>query len=180
MTSRRTGRAPHVPAGLTPYLGQPQQASPQTIARDRDTVRLCCTCVKPTTGREPAARQMSDLDAPLVRLLLDYLAPQRGPTVRARNMHLAALRTFRRFLALRAPESLAIATRGLAIPVKRAAKKRRGSLTRAADRSCGLGRRAHALLRPLDTSGARVSAVTTFCHPDTLPRVCSLVGLSAS
>jgi site-specific recombinase XerD len=57
----------------------------------------------------------------------------------------------------------------LAIPVKRADKKRIGALTRAEveallaapDRSCWVGCRDHALLRTLDNSGARVSEVTT-------------------
>jgi site-specific recombinase XerD len=100
---------------------------------------------------------------------LDYLEHQRGNTVRSRNMRLAALRTFIRFLALRAPDSLAIATRVLAIPVKRTDKKLMEALTRAEieallaapDRSCWIGRRDHALLLTLYNSGARVSEVTT-------------------
>ena len=84
----------------------------------------------------------------------DVLEQHRGNTVRSRNMRLAAIRTFIRFLALRAPESLAIATRVLAIPIKRADKKLIGALTRteveallaAPDRSCWIGRRDHALL----------------------------------
>jgi integrase/recombinase XerD len=169
MTSRRTFLAPHVQAFFTQHLCQHKQASPQTIASYRDTFRLFLTFVKDTTGREPAALQVSDLDAPLVLQFLDYLEHQRGNTVRSRNMRLAAIRTFARFLALCAPESLAIVTRVLAIPVKRADKKLIGSLTRAEveallaapDRSCWVGRRDHALLLTLYNSGARVSEVTT-------------------
>src|SRR5262249_58658389 len=123
MTSHSTFLAPHVQAFVTQHLCQQKQASPQTIASYRDTFRLFLTFVKDTTGREPAALQLSDLDAPLVLHFLDYLEQQRGNTVRSRNMRLAALRTFVRFLALRAPESLGLATRILAIPIKRADKK---------------------------------------------------------
>ena len=84
-------------------------------------------------------------------------------------MRLAAIRSFARFLALRDPESLAITTRVLAIPGKRADKKLIGYLTRpeveallaAPDRSCWGGRRDYALLLTLYNSGARVSEVTT-------------------
>src|SRR5215468_7624613 len=135
-------------------LCQHKQASPQTIASYRDTFRLFLTFVKDTTGREPATLQVSDLDAPLVLHFLDYLEQQRGNTVRSRNLRLAALRTFVRFLALRAPESLALVMRVLAIPIKRADKKLMGALTRAEveallaapDRSCWVGRRDHVLL----------------------------------
>ena len=169
MTAHSPSLAPHVQAFFTHHLCQHKQASPQTIASYRDTFRLFLTFVKDTTGREPAALQLSDLDAPLVLQFLDYLEQQRGNTVRSRNIRLAAIRTFMRFLALRAPESLAIATRVLAIPVKRTDKKLLEALTRAEveallaapDRSGWIGRRDHALLLTLYNSGARVSAVTT-------------------
>src|SRR5437667_11993522 len=131
MTSHSTSLAPHVQAFFTQHLCQHKQVSPQTIASYRDTFRLFLTFVKDTTGREPAALQLSDLDAPLVLQFLDYLEHHRGNTVRSRNMRLAAIRTFIRFLALRAPESLAIATQVLAIPIKRADKKLMTALTRA-------------------------------------------------
>ncbi len=169
MTSRSTFLAPHVQAFFTQHLCQHKQASPQTIASYRDTFRLFLTFVKDTTGREPVALQLSDLDAPIVLQFLDSLEHQRGNTVRSRNMRLAAIRTFMRFLVLRAPESLAIATRVLAIPVKRTDKKLIEALTRAEveallaapNRSCWIGRRDHALLLTLYNSGARVSEVTT-------------------
>jgi integrase/recombinase XerD len=169
MTLSNSCLAPHVQAFFTHHLCQHKQASPQTIASYRDTFRLFLTFVKDTTGREPAALQVSDLDAPLVLQFLDYLEQQRGNTVRSRNLRLAALRTFVRFLALRAPESLALVMRVLAIPIKRADKKLMGALTRAEveallaapDRSCWVGRRDHALLLTLYNSGARVSEVTT-------------------
>src|SRR6266446_10825406 len=79
---------------------------------------------------------------------------RRGNAIRSRNMRLAAIRSFARFLALRDPEHLAIVTRVLAIPSKRADKKLIGYLTRAEveallaapDRACWSGRRDHALL----------------------------------
>src|SRR5262249_53196655 len=93
MTSRSTCLAPHVQAFFTQHLCQHKQASPQTIASYRDTFRLFLIFVKDTTGREPAALQLSDLDAPIVLQFLDYLEHHRGNTVRSRNIRLAAIRT---------------------------------------------------------------------------------------
>ena len=86
MTSPHAGLAPHVQAFFTHHRCQHKQASPQTIARDRDTFRRFLTFVQATTGREPAALQVHDLDAPLVLHFLDYLERQRGNTVRSRNV----------------------------------------------------------------------------------------------
>ena len=112
---------------------------------------------------------MADVDAPVVLRFLDYLEQERGNSVRSRNIRLAALRAFFRFVALRDPDSLGIVTRVLAIPVKRTDQKLIGYLTRpeiqallaAPDRATWVGRRNHALLVTLYNSGARVSEITT-------------------
>jgi site-specific recombinase XerD len=127
------------------------------------------TFIKETVGIEPSALSVTDLDAPLVLRFLDYLEHQRGNVVRSRNIRLSALRTFFRLVTLRDPECVAIATRVLAIPLKRADKKLVGYLTReemeallaTPDRSHWVGRRDHALLLTMYNSGARVSEMTT-------------------
>jgi hypothetical protein len=72
------------------------------------------TFLKKTVGIEPSALYVADLDAPPVLRFLDDLEYQRGNAVRLRNIRLSALRD---------PESVAIATRVIAIPLKRADKK---------------------------------------------------------
>ena len=169
MMSRQALIAPHVQAFFAEHLCQYKRVSSKTIASYRDTFRLLLTFVKETTGKEPFALRINDLDAPVVLRFLDYLEYRRGNAIRSRNARLAAIRSFSRFLALRDPESLAITTRVLAIPNKRADKKLIGYLTRdeveallaAPDRSCWGGRRDYALLLTLYNSGARVSEVTT-------------------
>jgi integrase/recombinase XerD len=161
--------APHVQAFFAEYLGQQRRLSPQTILSCRDTFRLWLTFLRDLTGVEPAALRMADVDAPVVLRFLDYLEQERGSSVRSRNIRLAAIRSFFRFVALRDPDSLGIVTRVLAIPVKRTDQKLIGYLTRpeiqallaAPDRSTWVGRRNHALLLTLYNSGARVSEVTT-------------------
>ena len=73
---------------------------------------------------------LADVDAPAVLSFLDYLEQQRGNSVRSRNIRLAAIRSFFRLVALRDPDSIGIATRVLAIPIKREDKKLIGYLTR--------------------------------------------------
>jgi integrase/recombinase XerD len=161
--------APHVQAFFAEYLAQQRRLSPQTILSCRDTFRLWLTFLRDHTGVEPAALRLADVDAPVVLRFLDYLEQKRGNSVRSRNIRLAALRSFFRFVALRDPESLDIVTRVLAIPVKRTDQKLIGYLTRpeiqallaAPDRATWVGRRNHALLVTLYNSGARVSEVTT-------------------
>ena len=161
--------APHVHAFFAEYLCQQRRLSPHTILSCRDTFRLWLTFLRDHTGAEPAALRMADVDAPGVLRFLHYLEQERGNSVRSRNIRLAAIRSFVRFVALRDPESLGMVTRVLAIPVKRTDQKLIGYLTRpeiqallaAPDRSKWVGRRDHALLLTLYNSGARVSAVTT-------------------
>jgi len=168
MMSRQALIAPHVQTFFAEHLCQHKRVSSQTIASYRDTFRLLLTFVNETTGQEPAALHIQDLDAPVVLRFLDYLERQRGNAIRSRNARLAAIRSFARFLALRDPESLAITTRVLAIPSKRTDKKLIGYLTRpeveallaAPDRSSWGGRRDYALLLTLYNSGARVSEMT--------------------
>jgi integrase/recombinase XerD len=161
--------APHVQAFFTEYLVQQRRLSPQTLLSCRDTFRLWLTFLRHHTGVEPAALRMADVDAPVVLRFLDYLEQERRNSVRSRNIRLAALRAFFRFVALRDPASLGIVTRVLAIPVKRTDQKLIGYLTRpeiqalltAPDRATWVGRRNHALLVTLYNSGARVSEITT-------------------
>ncbi len=160
--------APHVQAFFTEYLVQQRRLSPQTILSCRDTFRLWLTFLRDHTGKEPTALRMTDVDAPVVLRFLDSLEQERGNSIRSRNIRLAAIRSFFRFVALREPDSLGIVTRVLAIPVKRMDQKLIGYLTRpeiqallaAPDRTTWVGRRNHALLVTLYNSGARVSEIT--------------------
>src|SRR4029453_9454211 len=161
--------APHLQAFFADYLCRQKRLSPQTIVSCRDTFRLLLTFLREHTGVEPSALRIADVDAPAVLGFLDYLEQQRGNSVRSRNIRLAAIRSFFRLVALRDPDSLGIATRVLAIPIKREDKKLIGYLTRremqallaALDPTKWLGRRDHALLLTLYNSGARVSEIIT-------------------
>ena len=161
--------APHLQAFFADYLCHQKRLSPQTIVSCRDTFRLLLTFLRDHPGVEPSALRIADVDAPAVLRFLDHLEQQRGNSVRSRNIRLSAIRAFFRLVALRDPDSIGIATRVLAIPLKREDKKLIGYLTRteiqallaAPDQSKWSGRRDHALLLTLYNSGARVSEVIT-------------------
>jgi site-specific recombinase XerD len=107
----------------SPHLCNHRRASPQTIASYRDTFRLLLQFLKTTTGIEPVAMTVFDIDVPAILAFLDSLEMKRGNSVRTRNIRLAAIRSFFRLVALRDPDSVGLATRILAIPVKRENKK---------------------------------------------------------
>jgi integrase/recombinase XerD len=150
------------------HLYGQKRASSRTVQSYRDTFRLLLQFLRETTGKEPAALVMSDIDAPTVLKFLDYLEGQRRNQAQSRNVRLAAIRSFCRMVALRDPASVGIATRVLSIPVKRADKRLVRYLTRpeidamlaAHDLTDWMGRRDHALLLTLYNTGARVSEIT--------------------
>src|SRR5499433_3945065 len=160
--------APHLQTFFADYLCHQKRLSPHTIVSCRDTFRLLLTFLRDHSGVEPSALRLADIDASAVLRFLDHLEHQRGNSVRSRNIRLAAIRSFFRLVALRDPDSIGIATRVLAIPIKREDKKLIGYLTRtemqallaAPDRSKWSGRRDHTLLLTLYNSGARVSEIT--------------------
>jgi integrase/recombinase XerD len=60
-----------------------------------------------TTGKQPSALDVDDLDAPLIGAFLDHLEHQRGNSIRTRNARLAAIPSLFRYAALRHPEHAA-------------------------------------------------------------------------
>jgi site-specific recombinase XerD len=95
------------------------QASTHTVASYRDTFKLLLGFAELRTGRRPARLSIADLDAPTIGAFLQHLETVRGNTAATRNARLAAIRSFFRYAALRAPDHAAVIQRVLAIPPKR-------------------------------------------------------------
>jgi site-specific recombinase XerD len=157
--------APTLQAFFTDRLIRQRQASPQTIAAYRDTLRLLLVFAAGRTGSEPSRLDVGEIDAPLVGAFLDHLERDRGNGVRTRNARLAAIRSLFRYAALRHPEHAESIGRVLAIPPKRFARSLVTFLTNrevealltAADRATWTGRRDHAMLLLAVQTGLRVS-----------------------
>lgn len=166
--------APLLQGFFLEHLLQHKNASSCTVAAYRDTFRLLLMFLHRTTGTEPARLLIDDLNATALLDFLDHLEHERGNTPRSRNARLAAIRSFFRYVAFRAPEHLGLVNQVLAIPQKRAERKLVGYLTRseidallaAPDCSCWVGRRDHALLLCLYNTGARVTEIISMQRAD--------------
>jgi site-specific recombinase XerD len=142
-----------------------QQVSPHTLASYRDTLRLLLAFVEQKTARPPAQQTLQDWNGPTILDFLDHLEKQRGCQTRTRNVRLSALRAFMRYVSQQAPDSLALASQVLAIPLKRFDRPLVQPLSvpeveailAATDPSTPAGRRDHLLFNLLYHTGARVS-----------------------
>jgi len=151
------------------HLSRQRRVSPRTVSAYRDAFRLLLRFLHQKTGTVPSALRLTNLDASAVLSFLDHLEQDRKNAARSRNVRLAAIRSFFRYVAMREPDSLGLATSVLAIPSKRVEKRLVGYLTReemdallaAPDRSDWIGRRDYTLLLTLYNSGARVSEIAT-------------------
>ncbi|MGH9421806.1 MAG: tyrosine-type recombinase/integrase [Thermoanaerobaculia bacterium] len=154
---------------FTEYLVAQKRLSLQTIASYRDTFRLLLQFVHRETGIEPAALPLATLDANRVLAFLDGLEKDRHNAIASRNLRLTAIRCFFRMVALREPATVGLATRIVAIPMKRTDTKVRDYVTReemdavlaSLDRTHWCGRRDFALLLTMYNAGARVSEVAS-------------------
>jgi integrase/recombinase XerD len=157
------------------HLLQHKHVSPQTVASYRDTFRLLLQYAHKQLKTEPAALKITALEASLILSFLESLEQDRHNCIRSRNIRLAAIRSFFRWLTLGNPELVGMATRILAIPIKRTNRRLIHSLTReemdvllaAPDQSHWCGRRDFALMLTLYNTGARVSELTAL-HRDQL------------
>jgi site-specific recombinase XerD len=70
-------------------------------------------------GMAPSALSLEQIDAPLVMDLLAHLETGRGNSSSTRNVRLAAIKSFMRFVEYRVPALLEQSRRILAIPAKK-------------------------------------------------------------
>lgn len=85
-------------------LMQQRQASPHTVSSYRDTFRLLLQYAQKRLGKAPSNLTVPELDTPLLGAFLEHLERERKNSARSRNVRLAAIHCFFRYVALHAPE----------------------------------------------------------------------------
>ncbi len=160
--------APTLQAFFTDRLITQRNASPETVASYRDTMRLLLAYTHQQTGKQPFELDFLDVDAPLIGAFLTHLETDRGNSPRTRNNRLAAIHSFFRYASLEHPEHAQTIARVMAIPTKRYQRNdicyldqdEITALLAAPEKTCWLGRRDHALLLTLIQTGLSVSELT--------------------
>ena len=150
---------------FTDRLQRQRDASPHTIAGYRDSFRLLLRFAAQRLGKAPSDLSVEDLDAPFIGEFLQHLQIERGNSARTRNVRLAAIHSFFRYVALSEPAHALLCQRVLAIPSKRYERRPIEFLTReqieallgAPDPSTWIGRRDRTLLLVAIQTGLRVS-----------------------
>jgi integrase len=108
---------------------------------------------------------LEDVGAPTIAAFLDHAEKKCGLSPRSRNVRLAAVRSFFRYVALQEPRSSALVQRVLAMPNKKYERRQVAYLTRpevaallsAPNRRTRSGRRDYALLLVAVQTGLRCS-----------------------
>jgi integrase/recombinase XerD len=146
-------------------LMQQRRVSPHTIASYRDTFRLLLQFTQKRLRKTPSCLAVSDLTTELVGEFLSHLEKDRRNTARSRNVRLAAIHSFFRYVARQAPEYSGIAQRLLDIPSKRYTRRLITFLTQveidallaAPDLDTWCGRRDRALILLAVQTGLRAA-----------------------
>lgn len=159
--------APNLPALLQRFFTDRLQsqlgASPHTVASYRDTFRLLLVFASKLLKRAPSKLRVDDLDAALLGAFLQHLEHGRSNAPKTRNIRLAALRSFFRFVAYAEPASSRQCQQVLAIPAKRherqpvefLTEEETTALVDAPDLATWLGRRDRTLLLVAVQTGLR-------------------------
>lgn len=150
------------------FLPAQRGTSLHTIRSYRDTVLLFLRYLARDSARRIETLKLVDLTPERVLRFLAYLERERHNSIATRNVRLAAIHTFARFLIGYHPEQIATLQRILAIPFKRGTKKAPidyldsrevEALLTSVDRTSSAGQRDYALFALMFNTGARVQEI---------------------
>jgi len=111
--------APHMTAFLQEYLATQRGASQHTCDTYAYGFQLLFRFASKQLGVRPSDMSIEQLDAEVVTAFLEDIEVNRGSSPSTRNVRLAAIKSFFRFLEFRLPAALDQIRRVLAIPFKK-------------------------------------------------------------
>lgn len=163
-----TSIAPHIETFLRDHLRQQRGASDHTCDSYAYSFQALFEFAASTFKVAPSALRLEQLDATLIATFLRHLEIDRGNSAQTRNVRLAAIRSFFRFLQHREPAALEQIRRVLAIPFKRTDTRlvahfdrdETQALLDAPDPTTRDGLRDRAMLHLAVCAGLRVSEIT--------------------
>jgi integrase/recombinase XerD len=171
---------------FTDYLTVQRNLSAHTRSGYRDTFRLLLPFLARHHRKPVDQLPLGAVSPDAVLAFLAHLENARSNTARTRNLRLAAIRTFVRFVLGQsaALDFIGVGHRLLAIPQKKAAKPMLGFMTReeinavlaATDATTRSGRRDRLLFTLLYNTGARISEALQLRPQDLHDRVVQLHG----
>ena len=160
--------APHIEAFLREHLSHHRGASQHTCDSYGYSFQLLFEFAAARLRVAPSSLALEQLDAGLVSAFLEYLEDTRRNAPETRNVRLAAIKSFFRFLEYRQPAALEQIRRVLAIPFKRTdtrlvpylVREEVQALLDAPDPATRDGVRDRAMLHLAVCAGLRVSELT--------------------
>lgn len=160
-----TPLAPLITSFLRDYMPRQRGYSPRTCETYAVSFKLLLKYAATRTGMRPSRLSIEQLDAPLIVEFLKHIEQARGNGAATRNLRLAAIRAFMRYVEQHVPSALAQVGQIEAIPVKRCDQKLIRHLTmaevrailNAPDLTTRLGVRDRAMMHLCFAGGLRVS-----------------------
>jgi len=177
-----TSLAPHIEAFLREHLARHRGASQHTCDSYAYSFQSLFAFASQKLKVAPSALSLEQLDAALISTFLEHLETNRGNSAETRNIRLAAIRSFFRFLQHREPAAVEQVRRILAIPFKKTDTRLVGYLVQeemqalldAPDPSTREGVRDRAMLHLAVCAGLRVSELTGLRLDDLAPQSASI------
>lgn len=154
---------------LREYLPHERGASPHTIETYLIALRMLIVFLAGLLGIQPSRLKIEHLDTGNLLAFLDHLETNQKNSVHTRNMRLAAIKAFFRFIEYRHPEHLDIAARVRGMPFKKTdqppvdylSHEEVHALLDAPDTATRIGLRDRAMLCLTYNAGLRVSELVS-------------------
>ena len=170
--------ASHIEAFLRDYLPKQRGASQHTCDTYAYGFKLLFNFASERLKRRPCELGLEQIDAVLITDFLEYLETQRGNQATSRNVRLAAIKAFFRFLEHRVPAALEQIRCVYAIPFKKTDSRLVAYLTRdevqalldTPDPTTREGLRDRAMLHVAFAAGLRVSELVGLRLEDVILR----------